>query len=513
MEKYKDDKDFDDAEKVPCCTSKRWLLAFVGFAGFFCMYALRVNISVAIVCMVKPDNTTNTNQTLYTDPTCEDLTHDNTTHDSAEFEWDKTEQSGILASYFYGYIVTQIPGGWLAGRYGGKKVIGFGLALSAMLNALTPVAARYDLRIVTTIRVLLGIFSGVMFPAMHSMWGQWSPPSERSRLTSFTYSGTFIGNIITFAVSGLLCAYGFDNGWGSIFYLTSIVTIVWLFFWFFLVSDTPSEHPSISNIEKKYIIEGVGKSQSRVLSTPWLAIAKSRAMHACLVAHFCNNWIHYTLLTGLPSFMKEALKFDIKQNGVLSAVPYMAMTISVIVSGQTADFLRRKYLSTKTTRKLFQISAFIGAGGCLVGAGFVTCENRMVGVALLTLAVTFEGMCFAGYMVNQVDFAPRYAGVLFGINNCIATIPGMIAPIVVGALTPNKSQEEWRIVFYVCGGFCLLGAVVFGFFARTDLEPWAVEKIVIKVDDNATKEVLEYDNQVFEKEDVELPDGFVDVKL
>jgi MFS family permease len=35
----------------------------------------------------------------------------------AEFEWDKNTQSSILAAFFYGYIITQIPGGWLADRF------------------------------------------------------------------------------------------------------------------------------------------------------------------------------------------------------------------------------------------------------------------------------------------------------------------------------------------------------------------------------------------------------------
>ena len=65
----------------------------------------------------------------------------------------------------------------------------------------------------------------------------------------------------------------------------------------------------------------------------------------------------------------------------------------------------------------------------------------------------------------------------------------------------QKTQEQWRDVFYVCGGFCLLGGVVFGCFARTDLEPWArdpetldANKMEIEVADvslNFNKEKLE----------------------
>uniref|UniRef100_A0A2C9KAP8 Major facilitator superfamily (MFS) profile domain-containing protein n=1 Tax=Biomphalaria glabrata TaxID=6526 RepID=A0A2C9KAP8_BIOGL len=119
------------------------------------------------------------------------------------------------------------------------------------------------------------------------------------------------------------------------------------------------------------------------------------------------------------------------------------------------------------------MDGFLGGGSCIVGVGFIGCEHRNAAVALLAIAVGFEGLCYAGYMVNQVDFAPRYAGVLYGMTNMVATVPGIVAPLVVGALTPNKTQEEWKRVFYICGAFTLVGTIVFGGFAVGELEPWA----------------------------------------
>ena len=63
-------------------------------------------------------------------------------HQDAEFSWSKLVQSMVLAGYFWGYIVTQIAGGWLAGKYGGKRVITIGMSLSCVLTLLTPVLTR-----------------------------------------------------------------------------------------------------------------------------------------------------------------------------------------------------------------------------------------------------------------------------------------------------------------------------------------------------------------------------------
>ena len=40
----------------------------------------------------------------------------------------------------------------------------------------------------------------------------------------------------------------------------------------------------------------------------------------------------------------------------------------------------------------------------------------------------------AGFNINHIDIAPRFAGVLMGITNTIATIPGFVGPQVATAI-------------------------------------------------------------------------------
>src|SRR5712691_5059016 len=42
----------------------------------------------------------------------------------AEFGWDPAVTGTILSAFFVGYLLTQLPGGWLADRFGGKGIIG-----------------------------------------------------------------------------------------------------------------------------------------------------------------------------------------------------------------------------------------------------------------------------------------------------------------------------------------------------------------------------------------------------
>ena len=76
-----------------------------------------------------------------------------------EIDWNKGVQSGILSSFFYGYMVMQVPGGWLAGRFGGKRVLGIAMTIVATATVLLPVLARQDYRFVYALRVVMGLAS------------------------------------------------------------------------------------------------------------------------------------------------------------------------------------------------------------------------------------------------------------------------------------------------------------------------------------------------------------------
>lgn len=63
----------------------------------------------------------------------------------------------MLSSFFYGYIITQLPGGCLALKFGGKNLFGLGILSTAVLTLLTPVAARTSVALLVALRILIGL--------------------------------------------------------------------------------------------------------------------------------------------------------------------------------------------------------------------------------------------------------------------------------------------------------------------------------------------------------------------
>lgn len=455
---------------------RRLVVAVLAFFGFFSVYALRVNLSVAVVAMTAVRNETLKNGTTIL---------------TADFDWDSKTQGLVLSSFFYGYIVTQILGGWLAGRLGGNRVYGIGVAATAVFTLLTPPLANASVYLLVAVRVIEGLFEGVTYPCMHAVWARWAPPLERSHLASFAGSGSHVGTVISLPLAGLLAN---NFGWPSVFYVFGTAVIVWFFIWWKVVKSGPEEDPYISPEELKYIQDSLGNSPHKDVKHPWGQFIKSPAVWAIIVAHFSENWGFYTLLTQLPTFMKDVLHFNLEKSGFMSAVPYLVMAIVLQFSGLLADWLRaRKILTTTQVRKLFTCVAYLSQTVFMLLAAFLL--TPVGAVVFLSIAVGLGGFALAGFFVNHLDIAPQHAGVLMGLSNCVATLPGIVSPVLTGFIVQNKSASEWQIVFYMASAIYLVGAVVYGLCASGDVQKWAVEK-----DTTDNKETQCYSNRAMESD-------------
>ncbi|KAM4607677.1 sialin [Polymixia lowei] len=460
-------------DRAPVCCSSRYGLALLSCYGFFVAYALRVNLSVAMVDMLNSTHHASDNQSDSVCPAHASPARPKHNHTASLYDWDSETQGWILGSFFYGYILTQVLGGYLASRFGAKWLMGLGILCTVVFTLLTPVAADLGAGYLIAVRVLEGIGEGVTFPAMYAMWAAWAPPMERSRLLTISYTGAQLGTVIALPLSGEICFY---LDWTYVFYVFGAVGLVWFVLWSFLVFNNPGTHPRISERERVYISHSLKKELSSVDHIPWGSILSSRPLWAIVVAHFSYNWTFYTLLTLLPTYMNKILGFSIQQNGMLSALPYIGCATVAVLGGQVADYLRETcHYRTVVVRKAFSIIGMIGPAVFLVAAGYTGC-NYILAVTFLTISSSLGGLSASGFNINHLDIAPSYAGILLGITNTFATIPGMIGPVIARSLTTNNTIAEWQTVFYISAGINLFGATFYTLLGQGTVQPWAVPR-------------------------------------
>ncbi|KAG1658839.1 Vesicular glutamate transporter 3 [Nymphon striatum] len=324
----------------------RYLMAALLFLGLSNAYGMKITLSVAIVQMVQETYTVEKN---------------GTTEEYPVFDWNTLEQGRLLSSFFWGYIITQLPGGVLSGQFGGKKIFGFGVLLSTIFTLLTPLAATYGgLNWLMFVRIMIGMGEGVTYPAIVQFWSKWAPEMERTQLLALSLSGASGGTVVAMPLSGLLAQY---FGWESVFYVYGGFGCMWFLIWHFTAAETPELHPFISIEEQRYI------ERTRTDG---------------------GNLINFK---------------DIPWKKIATSLPFYAI--------------------------------IFGLGGCLTG----------------------------GYIANFMDISSKYAAIIMGISNTIATIPGCISPLMAGLITSEHTLEEWRIVFYISSVVNAVGGTIFLLFA------------------------------------------------
>ncbi|XP_054619574.1 sialin isoform X2 [Dunckerocampus dactyliophorus] len=490
----------DDTVPPRCC-SARLNLAILMFLGFTVVYGLRVNLSVAMVAMVNTSDAGlgRNNSVAHACPLPAGSENSTGTFEqpdgTPQYPWDSETQGWLLGAFFFGYLCTQMPGGYLSGHYGGSIFLGLGVLGTAALTILTPLAAQWGPYWLFALRVLEGLGEGVTFPAMMAMWAHWAPPLERSRLITLSGSGSNFGAFVALPLTGFLCQ---ALGWPAVFYLCGGAGCLWAVLWFMLVSDDPRTHRRISEEERGYIISSVGnQGGGHGWSVPLLRMMTSVPLWAIIVTQMCSNWSFYTLLTSLPTYMNNILHFDLKSNGFLSALPYLASWMCSLLTGILADSLiERKVFSVTTVRKVFTLTGMLPPAGFLLAVAYAGC-NHVLTVTFLTLSSATAGTSAPGVFLNQIDIAPRYAGFLLGITNMFGTIPGVIAPIITGYFTEDvrlslleaclltveyimllcgrqHTMAGWRKVFWVSAAINVGGAFFYALFGSGDIQAWAV---------------------------------------
>lgn len=129
--------------------------------------------------------------------------------------------------------------------------------------------------------------------------------------------------------------------------------------------------------------------------------------------------------------MKSVLHFNIKQNALLSALPYFAMMVMSMILSPFADWMNnKKILKVEFSRKLFNTIGLWGPMIALIALAYVT--SKTLAVTLVTVAVGINAATYLGFQINHLDLAPNHSGTLMGITNASANIMSIIAPLLVG---------------------------------------------------------------------------------
>ena len=418
-----------EAENAGRWPARYTIIILAALAVFIC-YMDRVIISIAIIPM------------------------------ASDFDWSPEQQGRVLSSFFVGYLLTQVAGGWLAERYGGKVVLGTGVVFWSLFTMLTPVAAAGGLTALLVTRVIMGVGEGITFPSVYAMFGRWVPETERSRAIGILFSTIPLGSVFALlATPWIVTHYGWEMG----FYAFGAVGFVWWIFWYRFAAGTPESHPNIS-AEELQLIRGDGLPVSDSPPPAIKTLLRTPAVWAIIVGHFCANWGAYVLLAWMPTYIYKGLGVDFASVGLFTMIPALFSFLALNGGGWLADNLIRREFNKTRVRKTMQAVGFGGSAGVLAVVGYV--ESVPLAIALMSLGSVFGGAMAGGFGVNHLDIAPRGAGVIMGLSNTAGTIPGIIGVYISGLIL--EATGSWALVFQTAAGVLTFGLIFYVIFASAE---------------------------------------------
>eukprot|EP00039_Didymoeca_costata_P006349 m.89445 g.89445 ORF g.89445 m.89445 type:complete len:485 (-) comp13221_c0_seq1:395-1849(-) len=429
-----------------------YILIFFLFGAVVVLYLMRVNLSFAI---------------------------DGPNGMASEYNWSHVQRGTLLSSFFNGYIVAQIPGGYASTKFGGWKVLLFSVTTCSLLTGLSPYASTLGFEYIAAVRVMLGLASGCLFPTLSAMLGRWITIVDRGR----AYACADFGGLVGATLSGMLPMFLMPTketteyvGWPWMFNWPACVGLLWALGWFLLVSDGPETHTRISAAEREWILDGLAKEAKGTVKqkVPWKILLFHPALWAMYIFNFTANWTFYTLLTYLPQYMTDILNFDLSQAGMLFALPYLSFGIFEISTSVMTDFLVRQKFRVLTVRIAVTMFWSVPMLASFYVVAFKTLSVTWT-IVLLTGTMAFLGGSSLNPFLTGNDLFPQSAGVVFGISNTLGTIGGIVSPILSGHLLkagdcpdsnsqitpPESCVHAWKTIFLISACIQAVGFVLY----------------------------------------------------
>lgn len=450
---------------------RRYVVSIFTFFGMFLVYAMRLNLSVAVVSMTSYHPVQLPNGTIV---------------QVREFDWSSKDKGFLLSSFFYGYVLSEFPGGWLSKRFGGATILGLVVTCSSISTLLLPFVAEQGIMVIIIFRAVVGIFEGGSFPSMYTIFSRWAPNDEKSVLLSVGLTGPYAATAICLPLYGVLSHY---YGWRSLFYVSGVISLLWVALWFKEIRNDPKDDPKITQVELKYIQDSVGEQYKRKVKYPWKKIFTSLPVWAIFVTDLCECWGYFTMLTELPSFLNDVYQFDDHDAGILSGIPYIVTCIGSPLVGLFADYLRKnRGFSTTCVRKFCNSVCYFGQAAAI---GLITLSPSPVHtMILLVIWMSLECFTVAGIFGNYLDIAPEYAGVIMGLANTFGCLAGSLGPMVAGFIVTNRTRAEWNMVLLLCSGVYFIAATFFLIFASGEVQEWAKNpEIMIEDEEHKEKDI------------------------
>jgi MFS family permease len=351
------------------------------------------------------------------------------------FHISNTQRGLVNSAFFWSYAALQIPAGWLADRFGSKYPLAVSFALWSGLTALAAFTTGFAS--LFAVRLLLGMGEAIMHPASMRWIRYHFDESKRGLAIGLFMSGSKFGPAIGSVLAAMLIE---SYGWRAMFLILGLAAMVWLLPWLWFVRDDRATGTAATRAEPA---QG---------DAPMSALLASPILLGVIIGTFAYMYFVYFCMTWMPAYLREARGLSLTNSGVYTTFSFAGMATMAIIGGFLADRMIAAGRDAVTVRKGFTIAGFVLASTEVLSPMLPL--DWALAVSIFSLSGL--GLATANYWALTQTLIPgSKTGRIVGIQNCAASIAGIVAPIITGWLVQRTggyaAAMQMVLLFLACG--------------------------------------------------------------
>ena len=377
------------------------------------------------------------------------------THLAADYRLSDVQVGALFSFFLLGYALFQAPAGWLADRWGPRRVLAGGVLWWGVFTALTaavPASARNPLFLLILARFLLGAGEAVVYPSSNQFVARWIPTQERGIANGVIFAGVGVGSALAPPlVTYVIVTYG----WRSSFWICAFIGFAAGLIWFLAARDTPERHPLVAPSELELIRHSLTleSTPANRAAVPWNAILANRSVLSLTLSYFCYGYVAWIFFAWFFTYLARVRGLNLKASAFYATLPFLAMAASCPLGGVLSDWLTRR--KGRRWGRCGVAIAGIALAGFFLSFGSSVASARLASVILAGGAGALY-LSQSSFWSVSADIGGAFSGSVSGFMNMGAQLGGA----VTASLTPFIARHYgWTPSFLVAASLALLGAV------------------------------------------------------
>ncbi|MDH9161921.1 MULTISPECIES: MFS transporter [Staphylococcus] len=376
-------------------------------------------------------------------------------------------QFGLLASFFsLGYALMQVPSGFLAEKFGSKKMLTIALVWWSAFTILTGVVKNHGL--LYAVRFLFGIGEAPMYPSNAVFNSFWFAKGEKGRASSVLLAGSYFGPVIapvvTIAIVNMF-------GWQAVFYIFGVIGLLISVLWVIISKDLPEQHKMVNEAERQYILENRDVIKTEKANAPWNLFLKRFSFYALAAQYFVVQFVVSLFLIWLPTYLTEQyhVKLSDPDMAWAAGAPWIAMFILILLGGAISDKLLQSGKSRFVARASIAIIGFLVF--CISLFMSIQTDSLVVNVFWLSLCLGGIGIATGMSWAAATDLGRNFSGSVSGWMNLWGNIGALLSPLLAGMMVDIVG---WTVTLELVI-IPVIFAIIMWFFVQPD-KPLLIEK-------------------------------------